>query len=443
MKKHTIKERKMRAEEILFMDVLCPASEFVHLMKEIRSSVKAADRIRQEFQKIRIPETFRRRLSMSYDEFTATVTNHVNLWRAAIGEPRLKNLVHLCEIWRCPFRCVYNEPIEPQLIADVLGFYLIGQEEYCQQLGLSIHQYFDRRKLTPKELQNSMRNTMMVFGSTGTGKTYGIQTICSLLELPLLTIYCNTLSQDSGLLANLSEALSEAYSQYNQSKRFVSSVVICFDNFLTPWTDKALLEKSSSELLSILGEHGEIPIYDKSSSGETKKVSIPTDKMLFVFTNTMSIDRMNPHQKKRHRVGFVTESGEDVQEDTQEITTETLEDIGLLPEFTGRIRRITFTNQLSEEELVKALNSEFCSPLLDINRRLSQRGINLTITHEGKRAIAAATYRQGLGARGMESVLNKILDRNLSQIMTTNSKNKKELIINEESVSHVFGHFLK
>ena len=81
------------------------------------------------------------------------------------------------------------------------------------------------------------------------------------------------------------------------------------------------------------------------------------------------------------------------------------QEIGFLPEIVGRIQTVTHTVNLTEEKLVATLDSELSSPLTSFTRKLAKHGVRLEVSDSGKKAIAAVSYKNQLGVRGMKGVL--------------------------------------
>ena len=174
--KPTPKQRKQRAEDLLFLDVLCPIDKAVFLMKRIRSSVREADLIRNEFSEKTIPYSLARlnNMTLSNRDKWNVIRNHVESWTAMFGEPSLKNIVRLCDVWDCPIQSVYDKQLTPAVVKEILQMFIIGQDKYCDQLAQSFSFYNDSLKKCYHTNDGVARNTLLVYGPSGTGKTYGV-----------------------------------------------------------------------------------------------------------------------------------------------------------------------------------------------------------------------------------------------------------------------------
>ena len=73
----TNQERKDRAAEALFIDVMCPIKKATSYLQRIEQSERAADLIRREFQDTRIPSTRKQLMLLPKEERETIIKKHV------------------------------------------------------------------------------------------------------------------------------------------------------------------------------------------------------------------------------------------------------------------------------------------------------------------------------------------------------------------------------
>lgn len=78
-------------------------------------------------------------------------------------------------------------------------------------------------------------------------------------------------------------------------------------------------------------------------------------------------------------------------------------------ELTGRIQQYVYARELKEDDLVDILLHSEESPVTTFVNYFKMRDIDITVTEDGARAIAAASIRRHLGVRGLKSLLFNIL----------------------------------
>ena len=82
---------------------------------------------------------------------------------------------------------------------------------------------------------------------------------------------------------------------------------------------------------------------------------------------------------------------------------------GIIPELVGRLPIVTTLQDLDEDALVKILTEPKNAIVKQYAAMLEMDGVKLTITDDGLREIAKKAVERKTGARGLRSILEKIL----------------------------------
>lgn len=436
--KTTIQERKNRAAETLFLDVMCPIKKATGYLERIEKNEQVADLIWNEFQTTRIPCSRKQMMLLPEEERKTIIKKHVEEWGATVGLPSIENLVKLCDTWSCDLPSVYSETLTPLQIKKMLQMYVIGQDNYCEQLALAFYLYKDRLGMDEYESRNAMRDSLFVLGPSGSGKTYAIQMLCQLFNAPMILVHCNSLVQEGIVGNNFNNIFTKFYVNNKQNEETIKRAVVVFDEF-----DKLLLnghfnERIMSEMLNIIDDKGEVTFDEEFSTfGSVRKITVPTNKMLFIFTGVCEgLEDVTRRRLNVGGLGYVTAAAKAAGSDWMEhVTPHDLEEIGFMPEIIGRIQTVTHTVNLTEEKLMATLDSELSSPLTPFTRKLAKHGIQLKVSESGKKAIAAVSYKNQLGVRGMKSVLYAVLRGELPRLLSEENKRERVLNINEAYVA--------
>ena len=442
--KPTPKKRKQRAEDLLFLDVLCPIDKAVFLMKRIRSSVREADLIRNEFSEKTILYSLARlnNMTLSNRDKWNVIRNHVESWTAMFGEPSLKNIVRLCDVWDCPIQSVYDKQLTPAVVKEILQMFIIGQDKYCDQLAQSFSFYNDSLKKCYHTSDGVARNTLLVYGPSGTGKTYGVEVLCRLFNLPYLRIQCDALYINE----DLPTIFRKIYLESQRSRDELEQTVVCFDKI-----DKLLchsgqdMELFVHQIEDLIDDNGEVSFLDKEPGSETvTRIRIPTSRMLFLFTGEFAgLEDAVRSRLRLNKVGFITDNKKAVVDNVMNcVSFQDLHDIGTPPEIYCHTRSHTSTGNFSADDLVKIINSECASPLLPILRDLHSHNIYPTITPEAKRAIAEFISKlEHGGARNIAALVNEIIRNELSHLLGKGNKSPRmSFEITKESVTRTINH---
>src|SRR5688500_8542386 len=81
---------------------------------------------------------------------------------------------------------------------------------------------------------------------------------------------------------------------------------------------------------------------------------------------------------------------------------EDLLSFGMIPEFIGRLPVVTALDQLTEDELVLILTDTKNAMVKQFTKLLAMEGVNLTVTKDALRALAAEAVKKGTGARALD-----------------------------------------
>lgn len=82
---------------------------------------------------------------------------------------------------------------------------------------------------------------------------------------------------------------------------------------------------------------------------------------------------------------------------------------GLIPEFIGRLPVVAALDPLTEEELTLILTKPRNAMVKQYKKLLAMDGVDLTVTRDALRALAALAVEKGTGARALRSMFEKIM----------------------------------
>lgn len=346
----------------------------------------------------------------------------VKEWTKHFGKPSIPMLLYMSNFSGVSFSLLYDDELTPNVIKSVLDHYVIGQEDYKKQLSLAFYIYLSKRN----QLNTGfIKSNLLIIGPSGSGKTYGIQILGKLFDLPIGIVHCNNLVQEGIVGPNISDTFTELYVKHNKK---MESALIVFDEMDKLFQAGHYNGRVLNEMLNIIDDNGEISFPENfNSSSFSSKVTMPTNKMMFVFTGVF--DGLEQVVKKRLNIGGLGFSPEDVRimgkPDLLDSTTfEDLEEYGIRTELLGRIQNYTFVKDLTELELIKALESTTNSPVLPYKKMLLEHNVTVEMTNEGLSAIAKLAQHRHLGVRGLKSILYEVFKDDLPDILSESSRKK-------------------
>ena len=93
----------------------------------------------------------------------------------------------------------------------------------------------------------------------------------------------------------------------------------------------------------------------------------------------------------------------------KDVEPEDLVKFGIIPELIGRLPVITTLQELDEDALVKILTEPKNAVVKQFTAMLGMDGVKLNITDDALRAIAKMAVARKTGARGLRSILERVL----------------------------------
>ena len=388
-------QRDLRTK--LFTDLDIPvanAAAFLADMEKNPSKVPAYKNLLSEH----LESTISRLENQEVIERRESVCKRVEEWEKEFGPALMREVVAMSRLWNVPVDKIITRKITPELIKEMLDEFLVGQEEYKIPLSLAFYTY-----LMKKSHRGSLpKSNLLVCGPSGSGKTYGMHVLASLFNVPYVIVHCNNLVQEGIVGATLTTGFTSLLKKWTLEE--IKGAVVCFDEFDKLFEQGEFNARVINEMLNIIDDKGKLEFredFDQNSKGRT---SIPTDKMMFVFTGVF--EGLQRKKSATSTIGFkysVSQSGK------ENLDAEDFIRYGIKPEIMGRIQNFITIDALSEEQLFQIFDRELSSPFTEYERYFAYNDIQAVLTDEGKRTLAKMAKERGMGVRGLKGLLHQAL----------------------------------
>ena len=116
----------------------------------------------------------------------------------------------------------------------------------------------------------------------------------------------------------------------------------------------------------------------------------------------------------------------------QSLENQDLLKFGMIPEFIGRLPVIATLEELDEEMLIEIMQEPKNALLKQYSALFKMDGIKLDIKNEALKEIANLAIEQQTGARGLRSIIEKILIDLMFDV--PDKKNLESVVINRDTV---------
>jgi len=165
-------------------------------------------------------------------------------------------------------------------------------------------------------------------------------------------------------------------------------------------------------------------------------VNVDTSGILFIFTGAfIGLDKIVSTRVAKSSMGFnahVRESESNQSSLLSQTEPGDLITFGLIPEIVGRIPVTTAVEALTEEALVRVLTEPRNALLRQYQELFNMTGIELRFTSLALREISKAALAMGTGARGLRTVVERLLS---DAMFETPGTSIKHVLVNGEVAS--------
>lgn len=313
--------------------------------------------------------------------------------------------------------------LKPHEIKAKLDDYVIGQDEAKKIISVAVYNHYKRiqydvnHKDTDVEIEKS---NIILVGETGTGKTLIARTIARLLDVPFC-IADATVFTEAGYVGEdvesiLSRLLQAADGDVAKAERgivFIDEI----DKIARKSDNPSITRDVSGEgvqqaLLKLLeGAVINVPPQGGRKHPEQKFISVNTQNILFIAGGAFNnIELRIAERLNTNVIGFNKKNQKiDKHNFLKYITSQDLKTFGLIPEICGRFPIVTYLNPLNKEDLLHILTQPKNALIKQYVKLMDLDGVKLTFTDEALEYIVEKTIELKLGARGLRSIIEKIM----------------------------------
>lgn len=313
-------------------------------------------------------------------------------------------------------------PTPKQIIAQ-LDRFVIGQDRAKKDLATAVYQHYVGARfgeLPDAPFQDLERQHILLLGPTGCGKTYLVKVLANFLDVPMVMGTATSFSE-VGYVGQRVESLVAGLLQKTNWDVFRAQRGIVFLDEVDKLRRSGMAERDvsgegvQSALLTLLDGHMIDVFAGEGSTGNQRRAQIDVSKILFICAGAfVGLDKIVAARKNTHEIGFVTKSKKPQPSDTTSVlaslSTQDLEDFGLIPELIGRFTTITALEALDKKAMLEVLERAEGNVIAKQKALFSLHGIDLKYEKRALDALVDDALELNTGARALRRIASKALD---------------------------------
>ena len=309
----------------------------------------------------------------------------------------------------------------PHKIKEQLDLYVVGQEQAKKTIAVAVYNHYKRIRDEEQDGVEIEKSNILMLGPTGSGKTYLVQTLARLLDVPLAITDATSLTEAGYIGDDVESVLSKLLAAADNDVEKAERGIVFIDEI-----DKIAKKRSTNSrdvsgeavqqgLLKLLeGAEVEVPVGATSKNAMVPMTTISTKHILFICGGAFSElgrvirERLN----KSASIGFSADLRDKYDEEKNILkyaTAEDLREFGMIPEFLGRLPMMCTLEDLSRDMLVRILTEPKNAIIKQYKKLLAMDEVDLVFEQEALELIADRALEKKTGARALRAILEEFM----------------------------------
>ncbi|MDA8404634.1 MAG: AAA family ATPase, partial [Desulfobacteraceae bacterium] len=325
---------------------------------------------------------------------------------------------------------------KPEDLIAYLDQYIIKQDMAKQVLATKVCTHFNRiqyqqtAKEDPLNLSGGIKNNVLMIGPTGVGKTYIIKLIAKRIGVPFVKGDATKFSETGYVGGDVEDLVRDLVRESDNDIELAECGIIYIDeidkiasshnligaDISRTGVQRALLKPMEDTDVELKVPHDPISMIQEveqfRKTGKRERRAINTKNILFIMSGAFSgLDEIIKKRTTSRGIGFGSpaQSHKTASDIFKQVKSEDLISYGFESEFVGRLPVKALFEGLSQEDLLKILQTPNNPVLLNKKLDFATYGIDIRFSNDALALLAQKAHEENTGARGLVSVIEQVL----------------------------------